>query len=213
MPNLRTAQAINDRVGSPPVVQRGGLRARYAAVSFRRASVAAFAQTNEQRDRLLWAHQATCGGFLANISPRSLDRIRIELRIRRNDFDAFGHRLCDKEAIGWIAMLEGQVQQLCRMARTDVQDIEVIIHQCDVDEVSIGLVQLPFPKTNLDRHFPVRRWAKKNRVGRLADHCDRCVAQFHIAFDQPKQCVSVDQDFHCMYSAKSSRRQTTYAVN
>ena len=136
--------------------------------------------------------------------PIPLDLVCVKRRVYADEGHFFDLRLNNEQTVEWVTMMKWKSRYCRGMFKRDVQNTDPIQGQLLGDKNFIRLFQVQFPQTYLDGNFPQTRHAQKRLGFFCFNQNPRRLAQARVIVHKPQKGVSVQQNIHGMYSAKSS---------
>ena len=93
-------------------------------------------------------------------------------------------------------MMEWKFEQLVKMFKIDGESLETVVLDQSREHIFESFVCLQFSKADLDRYFPPGDEANIFDIFRILDRGFGRAAERAISSEEPKQCMSVQQQLH-----------------
>jgi len=136
--------------------------------------------------------------------PQEWHAIAREVRIACHQRHGFDHRLCDEQAIKWVAMVMLQSAHGGKVGDADRQKGQAAFGDGRRKERLELPRQCELIEGDLDREFPETGHTHMGGSARFLDPLARRGGQARVGLEEPKCCVGVQQQAHSMYSRNSS---------
>src|SRR5262245_29716208 len=146
-----------------------------------------------------------------SVSPKTFHWILVEGCVRTDDRNLFNYRLRNYEPVKRVTMMKRQRRQRRRMAGLDRQNQKTVLNNAPIKERLKRLVQLIFAEADFNGQLPVHRRADQFGGCNVLNKASSRRTELRVAKHKPEESVCVQEDFHCMYSAKSFRCSSSSA--
>src|SRR5436305_6788018 len=138
------------------------------------------------------------------VLPDALNSVLLKNRIGRRDRHTFLHGLSSEKSIKRIAVMKGKTANPRYVPKFGRKNREAVCGHLLGHESVDRLRDFQFAETLLDGHLPARCHAQKALIAFVGDRVACPAAKRIIIANPPKKRVRIEQQFHRVYSAKSS---------